>query len=472
MEKVGLNDREAMRLGITWYNAGRFADALTLFSGVAAANAGDYDAFQWAGLCAGQLKEWKDAEVWFDKAMHIALNNLVVATLNKAMALGEQLRSEEAARLIIGVLQLCPNTAMAWYNLGVLKMQLGRHEEAIEHYNEALRLDPKCAFGDSIYCRGFANLVLGNYREGFRDFERRAKAPMNIQAAQGEEWTGEQDIAGKTVLVHGELGHGDTIQFARFFPLMVARGAKVVAIVHKGIRPALEGMDGVTFVDQPAELEDPLPASDYWIRIMSLAGAFNVTLETVPPPVPIKYEVSHIDKWRKVIPRDTFNVGLCWTGRPESKYDCYRTVPLAELRPLTDLRRKHANLRFYGLQQVFRPEDSVAVAEFTEINHIGSRFHEFRRTAHALKCLDLVITVDTSVAHMAGSVGVPTWVMITSLRPYWLWVRGMDRTPWYPSMKLYRQETDGDWPHVVRKIAERLDWVLEHLDDWDAMRAA
>ena len=155
------------------------------------------------------------------------------------------------------------------------------------------------------------------------------------------------------------------------------------------------------------------------------------------------------------------NVGLCWAGSPLSRYDEHRTIPLGLLDPL--IRAAPGKTRFYSLQQDIRDTDKYAFECLTEdevLTPIGPGFSDFRETAHAMKCLDLVITVDTSVAHMAGTVGVPTWTLLTKFRTYWLWLQGKSTTPWYPSFTLFRQSKDGDWESVIETVRAKLMGLL------------
>ena len=285
----------------------------------------------------------------------------------------------------------------------------------------------------------------------FRDFEHREKDAITTT---GEEWTGAQCLFGKTILVHAEMGSGDTIQFSRYLPMMVAKHAKVIAVVHPGIRPLLEGMPGVTFCGE----DEPLPAADYWIRLMSLARAFRTEVFTVPPPTSIRYDETFLGLWRSAFSRGAFNVGLCWSGNTISKYDVHRSIPARFLKPLVALGER-LPIHFYSFQQEVREGDRAAF-EAMGIVSLGE-FDDFRDTAHAMKHLDLMITCDTSVAHMAGTVGIPTWVLLTKFRTYWLWIHGRVTTPWYKSMECFKQETDGDWPEVIARVTKRLAGLVE-----------
>lgn len=455
MQRMDLSPSDGMSLAHELFSAGRFAEAARVYQGVAIAENGNFDAVLGAGISNNMLKDYPEAVRWFDRAGTISLTQLIAAALNKAAALGEMGRTHEALRTLDDLLRLYPNHAQAIYNRGILRMQVERFQEAIADFDQSLALAPDASYGNVEYARGFSNLVLGNYQDGFREFEYREKDTI---PTNGEEWNGDQSITGKTVLVHAEMGSGDTIQFSRYLPMMVERGAHVFAVVHPGITPLLEGMEGVTLLS-----EDPTtwPVTDYWVRLMSLAWCFGTTVSTVPAPTPIKPNLDCFMRWRHQMQpgQGRFNIGLCWSGNPASKYDVHRSIPAALLAPLVGL-AKRLPIRFYSFQQKVRERDLDSFQSF-DVFDLGPRLTDFRETANAMANLDLMITCDTSVAHMAGTVGVPTWVLLTKFRTYWLWMLGRDTTPWYPSMKCFKQRVDGDWQSVVAGVTERVAHLVK-----------
>lgn len=457
LDRIELNPRDAMSLGAELFKADRLDEAFAAFEAVAETEPENFNAAHQAGLTLSQLKRYRDSLPWYDRAMAICFTELVLVTLNKSVALGEQGRSEEGIALLNGLLRSQPNHAHALYNRGVLRMQMDDFEGGLEDFERSLAIDPSTAAGDARFCRGFANLVLGNYLPGFHDFEHRLKDNIYGKGgpAQGDELKPEHDVSGKTVLVLSVMGRGDVIQFGRFLPLLVERGARVFVTADRGTEQLFSSIPGVTVFAET----DVLPASDYWCHMMGLAHVFQITADTVPPPLDIRWDYDLLDQWRVMIPDDgVLNVGLCWAGSPTSRYDEHRSIPLEMLKDLVHLANKRP-VRFYGLQQSIRPSD-IEASEDLDICHIGHRFTDFRQTAHAMKCLDLVITVDTSVAHMAGTVGVPTWILTTRFRTYWLWLKGRTTTPWYPSVELIRQPIHGNWPSAIAVARERLLGLL------------
>ncbi len=458
-DRIELNPKDAMTLGREMFRMNRLDDARASFEAVADTCPDDWDAaFQTAFILSAQQK-YDEALPWYERAMAIALTQANLVCLNRAVALGELGRSEEGAAMLEALIARQPGHAHALYNLGVLYMQMDRFEEARALFQCSIDIDPATAEGDAIYCRGFANLVLGNYLEGFTGFENRLKANAKGGPAEGDElrpWDiHDGGLMGTTVLVLSEMGRGDMIQFGRYLPMLGELGARVLLVADRGTEALFQGMPGVT-VFAPTDI---LPAADYWCHMMGLAHVFQTTVETVPQPMPLVYAEWALEKWRCIIPDSAcLNVGLCWAGNPESRYDNHRTIPLETLRPLIELAGSR-KVRFYNLQQSLRDCDREA-RESLPITDIGHHFTDFRQTAHAMKCLDLVITVDTSVAHMAGTVGVPTWILVTRFRTYWLWLKGREDTPWYPSVKLIRQPIHGSWPSTVEVVRDRLLGML------------
>lgn len=456
-DRMELNPKEAIRFAQDLFKIGHTEDAYKIFAQVSEIEPENWDAAHNAGFCLAALKRYQEALPWYDRAMAISVTEANICTLNKAQALGEAGRSDEAIHMLErGILRTQPNHAHAHYNLGVLLMQTDRFEEARNHFEQSLKIDPDCAAGDAKFCRGFANLVLGNYLSGFSDFEHRLKDNIYAKAgpAQGKELQPEHDVKGKTVLVLSVMGRGDVIQFGRFLPLLVERGANVLVTADRGTEQLFADLPGVTVFAE----SDVLPTSDYWCHMMGLAHVFRITVDTVPPPLPLTYDARLLAQWGEFIPYDqtALHVGLCWAGSPTSRYDEHRSIPLKMLQPLIDLAKDH-KVYFHGLHQGIRDSDTDAYkTSYPHLINIGHRFTDFRQTAHALKCLDLVITVDTSVAHMAGTVGVPTWIMTTRFRTYWLWLKGRNDTPWYPSVELIRQPVHGNWPSAIEVAKTKL----------------
>lgn len=450
--RTELNPAEALSLGFELFKARRFAEAEGLFKAVVEADPLSFHAANAAGLCLTERGEYSASLGYFDTAFKLICNDLLTVTCNRGMALGELGRTEEALDMFKRALSLYPDHYPSWYNHGVLRMQMDDFEGAITDLNRAIALgkdDPLTI--DAKYSRGFANLVLGRYAEGFREFEYRKR--MDVPVGSASKWSGIENLDGKSILVHGEMGHGDAIQFLRYVPRLVKRRARVYVVVHPNVVPLVQRLEGVVVLPED---DSKWPVFDYWTPIMSLAWCFKTTLETVPPPVPLIYDVADIERWEKRINQDSLAIGLCWSGSPNSKYDNHRSVPLTELAPLFEAL---PSAQFYSFQLGVRDRDLPvfeAMRATGRLIDLADGLTDFQQTATAMSRLDLMLTCDTSVAHMAGTVGVPTWVMLTAFRTYWLWQKGRNTTPWYPSMTFIRQQKDGDWPEAVSRVARML----------------
>lgn len=445
---IQLNSAQALQTALDYYVKKNYEGAEQLLK---ATIKGDYlngHAHNVLGLCYAENKRYNEALVEFDLAGQMFRDELISVSCNRGMALGEMGRSSEAILMFDNILKTNPNHTMSYLNRGILYMQTKRFSESLSDFSEVIKRDPKNI--EATYARGFANLVLGNYREGFRDFEYRLRE--EIEPISAPQWTGVENLTGKTILVHGEQGHGDTLQFFRYVSRLVALKAWVVIVVHKPIEAVVTGQ-GVEVLPMD---RTTWPKLDYWVPIMSLAYIFGTSLETVPAPWDVKYDPLKLEWWSQKIPqRGNLRVGLCWSGNRISKYDKNRSVPLVDLEVLINT----PHVDFYSFQKDVRETD---LPTFDVVRRDGRLFDleayltDFNETAHAMKQLDLMVTCDTSVAHMAGTVGVPTWIMLTDFRTYWLWTHERQNCPWYPSVRIFRQAKDGEWAPVVSRVRNEM----------------
>jgi hypothetical protein len=274
-------------------------------------------------------------------------------------------------------------------------------------------------------------------------------------------WLGAEELTGKTVLLHAEQGFGDTLQFCRYAALVAARGARVVLRVTRPLAGLLATLDGGTEVISDG---DSVPAFDLHCPLMSLPLAFGTTLETIPPPARLLPPADHVAEWRRRLaalagPR----VGLCWAGDPRRNdptaraTDRRRSITLAHYGPLGGI----AGPSFVSLQkgeaaaQTAAPPGGLLVHDWTD------ELDDFADTAALIEALDLVITVDTAVAHLAGTLGKPVWIL-SRCDGCWRWLTDRDDSPWYPSARLFRQPAPGDWDAVISRVVAALRWFVSH----------
>ena len=338
---------------------------------------------------------------------------------------------------------LSPGLGEAWANLGRVLNEQGRTRAARAAYAAAARARP--ATPKDPWNLALALLLNGFLAEGFAEYEWRwlyDGFPSPRRRFAQPVWTGEP-LAGRTILLHAEQGLGDAIQFARYAPLVAKRGGRVVLEAHAPLRRLLLGLDGVTAL---ATLGGPLPDFDVHCPLLSLPRLVG----SIPADVP--YLAAGVDAaagWRARL-GGGMKIGLVWAGNPGHANDRNRSLPLAALAPLLNT----PGVRFFSLQKELRPGDRAILAEHG-VTDLAPDLGDFADTAAALEALDLLVTVDTSVAHLAGALGRPVWLLLPFL-PDWRWMTGRTDSPWYPTMRLFRQGRRGDWPGVVERVAAAL----------------
>lgn len=447
-DRIALNVTDAIKIAYGVLDDGHHEEAARLFKAAMDADYTSFHAVNGYGLALAGLDRPQEAMECFDRAFVILRDEMASLSINRATSLAEMGRSSEAMLMLDGLMRSIPNNSLIRLNRALVMLQTDRYDEAISEINIVLIREPEN--DKARFARGFARLVLGQYELGFKDYECRIKDDINEPDVPL--WTGAEDLTWKTILVHSEMGYGDNIMFMRYVPLLVERGANVVVVVPESQRAIVPDLKRVTVATAD---RSTWPRLDYWIRFMSLALAFKTTVKTVPRPVDLAFNPDDTGFWNELIASPRLKVGLCWSGSRRSRYDAWRSIPLAELAPLFDL----PGVQFYSLQIDCRETD-IETRSALNIIDLESYMTDFGQTAHALRQLDLVITCDTALAHLAGTVGVPTWVMLTAFRTYWLWMKGRNDTPWYPSVRFFRQREYGEWGPVVASVRQRLSEMI------------
>jgi tetratricopeptide (TPR) repeat protein len=352
-------------------------------------------------------------------------------------------------------LQLKPDSAEVLANKGMALYQLNRLDEALDAYAQAKVRDPDSA--GNIW--QFAHLLLqtGNFAAGWAEREARWKiagySPQYPKLVQPK-WLGKEAIAGKTILICDDEGLGDTLQFARYVPVIAARGANVILVVQDALCPLLSALPGISACLPFSKGQ--FPPSDLHCPTMSLPLACGTTLETIPsasylPPLP----AARVQAWDdRLGPRNRLRVGLAWSGNPHHKNDGARSMPFKTLLPLLVL-----DATFVSLQKEIRLDDRALLDARTDIIDLTPELTDFAETAALIENLDLVITVDTSIAHLAGTLGRPTWLMLSYVGE-WRWLTKREDSPWYPSMRLFRQDETRDYARVVERMRAELQAMI------------
>jgi Tfp pilus assembly protein PilF len=368
---------------------------------------------------------------------------------NLANALRGLSQPGEAIREIEAGLRIEPSSAILRLNLGDALREAGRIQESVAAYDELLRMEPSLA--EAHFGRGFSLLLAGDMAAGWDEYEWRWRLkdhPPPRELPQPS-WQGEP-LDGARILVHAEQGAGDCIQFARFIPELVLRGATVILECPGPLVRLCRTIQGVREVIPKGS---PLPAFDRSCALMSVPRFLKTTLDSVPAPVPYL----RAPEKGPELPRDArakssdLKVGLVWAGAPGHRNDRHRSIPLELLEPLLT----HAGTVFYNLQ--LRPDLGGASHPLeAQMINLASLIKDYSDTAALVAQLDLVISVDTSVAHVAGALGRPVWLLLP-FAPDWRWLLGREDSPWYPIMRLFRQPQPGDWTAVVKHVETELD---------------
>ena len=424
-------------------------EALESYDRALAIRPGDPDALIGRGRVLLGLRAFEEALACYDQVIAVRDDD-ERAHDHRSRALRELGRYQEALEAAERSLQVKPgNTGGLNSRANVVRM-LGRTAAAEVDYRQAISAATEP--GPLRFNLAVCLLLAGDFARGWPEYEYRwtletlgRRKPRFHQPM----WTGREDIAGRRILLHAEQGLGDTIQFCRYAQLVAARGATVILGAQPELRPLLAGLPGVA--DVVDRTEAPL-IFEYYCPLLSLPLAFGTVLETVPAEVPyLTVPVGHQVTWRaRLGARAGPRIGIAWSGNKDHLNDHNRSIPLHMLQPLLSL-----GLKPYCLQRDLRPEDVTAFALAGNIRFFGPDLRDFADTAALIQQMDLIITVDTAVAHLAGALGKTVWLLLP-FAPDWRWMLNTDRSPWYPTMRLFRQAVPLDWEPVIARVGDEL----------------
>jgi tetratricopeptide (TPR) repeat protein len=396
------------------------------------------------------LKRFEEAMASCDRAAALQ-PGLARVHYNRGNALHMLRRFEDALASYDTELTRHPDFAGALVNRGLTLESLKRFEGALASYQRAYAV--RSEFADAHYNEALCRLLIGDLRRGWEEHEWRWQTR---QLGQGKRnfpqplWDGCREIAGRTVLLHAEQGFGDTIQFCRYVPLVASRGARVILEVQ---RPLYELMSALRGVAQVANAGNPLPQFDLHCPLLSLPRAFRTELATIPSATPYLHAPEEQAKhWSaRLGPRTRPRIGIAWSGRPEHKNDYNRSIGLdAFLSIFAGL-----DVSLVSLQREVRDADAAVLRKRSDVLHFGDELMNFSDTAALISSLDLVVSVDTSVAHLAGALARPVWVLLPFI-PDWRWLLDRDDSPWYPTARLFRQDDTRAWNNVFVRVHDAL----------------
>jgi Flp pilus assembly protein TadD len=391
-----------------------------------------------------------EAEEAFQNALAVDSSNPAVLN-NLGFALLEQGKAEQAEELFRRGIASDASIPDLHNNLGNALKERGDLEESKKEYRRAIALRP--GFPQAHW--NFAQVLLqtGEFAEGWLEYEwrwRRADFTSPRRDFSQPEWTGE-DLTGKTILVHAEQGFGDALHFVRYVPLVANRGAAVVLECHPELVRLFSGVSGV---DAIVAYGSALPGFDMHVPMMSLPKVFGTTLDSIPARVPyLAIDEKEASSWRSrlgVKPSE-LHVGFTWSGMRHLKALLHRACPLDNLMPILSI----PEVQFYSLQKSPSAPEASRLRSLPAVHELGGQLNDFGDTAAVISNLDLVITIDTAVAHLAGALGIATWVLLPQ-NADWRWLLDRSDSPWYPTMRLFRQRSLGDWKDVVEDVCSSL----------------
>jgi hypothetical protein len=431
------------------FGAGNLKEAWSLCNAILRTDARHFYALHLVAAIAARTGEWEECIRLASRALEVQPNHAEVLA-NRGTALRMLNRFDEALGDYERALAASPRSLDALNNRGVTLAALNRHAEAIESYSRVLRLKPD--YHRARFNRALSRLVLGNFEQGWADHEARwhgSDVSIPMRTLSQPRWTGREDLQGRTILLHSEQGLGDGIHFSRYARQVRERGARVVLEAYPPLKSLLAQLP---YVDQVVSLGSPLPAFDYHVPLVSLPLAFGTRLATIPLQVPaLEAPREHLEKWRaRVGAAPGLRVGLAWSGSTTLRNDHNRSIALARFDGI-----REAPATFFAMQKEIRNADRAALEGARPVRHFEDELVDFRDTAALLALMDVVITVDTSIAHLAGAMGKPVWILLP-FSPDWRWLLDRDDSPWYPSARLFRQLHSGDWDTVLERVAAEL----------------
>jgi len=442
--------------GMTLHQLKRLDEALASYDRALALWPDNAEVLCNRGMTLHQLKRFDEALASYDRALALRAD-YADALHNRGTTLHELKRLDEALASYDRALAVRPDNAGALNNRGVALFELKRLDEALASYDRALALQPD--YAETHFNKSMVLLFKGDFAAGWQEYEwRRKDRRLEPFRPDFEKplWLGQTEIADKTILLHSEQGFGDTLQFCRYVPLVAGRGARVLLEVPPPLRELMANLPGVARV---ISASDKLPYFDLYCPLLSLPLAFGTRLESIPANTPyLAAPAESIRRWSLALgPRRRPRIGLAWSGKPTQKNDANRSMQLRSLLPLLDV-----DADFVSLQKDVRAEDAMVLKDRGDLVHLADSLDSFTDTAAVISNLDLVISVDTAVGHLAGALAKPVWFLLAFL-PDFRWLLGREDCPWYPTARLFRQNARGDWSEVIGRVAVELEKAVARL---------
>ena len=431
-------------LGNCLRSVGEFDEALKCYHDAVKIKPNYHLAFNNRGLLLQSLGHANEALADFDRAIKIN-SQFIEAILNKADCLKEMNLHEDALKYYDKAIDLRPDDPLIPNKKGVALKELGRLEDAITHYNKAISIDNE--YAPAYWNKSIIKILQGNFIEGWKLYEWRWKwrafLGEEVRSFKEAAWLGQFPIQNKILLIHAEQGLGDTIQFCRYLKILNEQGASIIFEVNSLLFTLIKTIEANNLLI--IKQGDPLPPFDCHCSLFSLPFALNTTLSTIPAETPyLSINQLKNRRWQKKLGiKKRLRVGIAWSGSKTHNNDKNRSIPLDALRSLLEL-----NVDFFVLQKDISKEDSIVISSITNLYCYVDEIDDFSDTAALMQEMDLIISVDTSVAHLAGALAKDLWLLLPYM-PDYRWLLNRDDSPWYASAKLFRQPQIGDWAAVI-----------------------
>lgn len=427
----------------------RYEDAIASYETAIRVKADCAETYYNLGNALKELDRDEEVLAAYDKAISLR-PDYAEAHCNRGLVLHQLQRCDEALGCYDKAIVLNPDYAEAYYNRGNVLKDLRRYQDAVANFDRAIALRPEDI--GAHFNKALVKLLLGDYETGWSLHEWRWKTEQHrdyLRNFKQDLWLGDQPVAGRRILLHAEQGLGDVIQYARYAPMVAALGATTILEVPSPLVPLLETLAGAITVIAAGSA---LPEFDLHCPLASLPLAFKTTVAAIPAEIPyLAADGQRRSEWRaRLGSRRQRRVGLAWSGNPRHRNDRNRSISLRILEPLLRL-----DCEYHSLQKELRDEDQTVLAQYPNIRGHETELRDFADTAALVAELDLVITVDTSVAHLAGALGKEVWILLPYVADY-RWMTERSDSPWYPSARLVRQHARGDWTGVIEDIHSRL----------------
>jgi TPR repeat/Tetratricopeptide repeat len=453
MSTDALSSSDIFKQASAAYEAGQLAEAEQLCATILQVETDRFDATRLLAIIQYRLGRHNEALARYDRAFAIRPDD-ADALNRRSDALRQLNRFEEALASCDQALALCPDLAEAHNNRGVILKELRRFSDALASFAKAQQLAPDDA--EAHWNEAELRLLCGEFLRGWAKYEWRwkrdrvAPAPRDFSQPQ---WDGLSSLYDKTILLHGEERPSDAIQFCRYVPQVAARGARIILRVPQQLRALMSSLGGGAQI--LSEGED-LPRFDVHCPLASLPGAFGTKLDTIPSATPyLRPPTEALLTWEmRLGAKKRPRIGIAWAGNPRHENGRRRSIELRAIRPLFAM-----EATFLRLQKDLRPGDEAVLKSHGDIFDPTELLGDFSDLAGLVSRLELVISVDTNVAHLAGALGKPVWILLP-FTPDWGWQLSRNTTPWYPTARLYRQTRPGDWAGVIAQVAAELPSVL------------